>query len=73
VVGQRDEGVALGVFGSFVSGGWGVGSDLDLVAVVSGASQPFPRRVTARDDRFADILRNHTRWLVDRRDTPAPA
>ncbi len=35
----------LGVFGSFARGaGWGVGSDLDLVAVVSLADQPFERR-----------------------------
>lgn len=37
----------LGIFGSFTRGDWGVGSDLDLVAVVSSAERPFLER--ARD------------------------
>jgi len=36
--------IRLGYFGSFAHGDWGVGSDLDLVAVVSESSQPFERR-----------------------------
>ena len=34
----------LGVFGSYARGDAGVGSDLDLVAVVEGSDQPFERR-----------------------------
>jgi uncharacterized protein len=35
----------LGYFGSYARGNWGVGSDLDLVAVVSHDSEPFERRL----------------------------
>lgn len=34
----------LGYFGSYARGDWGVGSDLDLVAVVSESSAPFETR-----------------------------
>ena len=34
----------LGYFGSYARGDWGVGSDLDLVAVVSESSEAFERR-----------------------------
>jgi predicted nucleotidyltransferase len=34
----------LGYFGSCARGDWGVGSDLDFIAVVSKSSQPFERR-----------------------------
>lgn len=34
----------LGYFGSYSRGDWGVGSDLDLVAIVSESSEPFERR-----------------------------
>jgi len=34
----------LGYFGSYARGDWGVGSDLDLVAVVQQVAQPFDRR-----------------------------
>ena len=40
----RPELVRLGYFGSYARGDWGVGSDLDLVAIVRSASGPFPRR-----------------------------
>lgn len=36
--------VRLGYFGSYASGNWGVGSDLDLLAVVRKASEPFEKR-----------------------------
>lgn len=39
----------LGYFGSYARGNWGVGSDLDLVAVVTSASVPFDRRALAWD------------------------
>ena len=39
----------LGYFGSYARGDWGVGSDLDLVAVVTEAAEPFDRRALAWD------------------------
>jgi predicted nucleotidyltransferase len=35
----------LGYFGSYARGNWGVGSDLDLIAVVDDTSEPFERRL----------------------------
>jgi predicted nucleotidyltransferase len=40
---QRPEIVRLGYFGSYARTDWGVGSDLDLIAVVEGTSAPFER------------------------------
>jgi predicted nucleotidyltransferase len=37
----------LGYFGSYARGDWGVGSDLDLVAIVAEADEPFDRRALA--------------------------
>jgi predicted nucleotidyltransferase len=34
----------IGYFGSFARGDWGVGSDLDLVAIVERSDQPFECR-----------------------------
>ncbi|GAB4445789.1 MAG: hypothetical protein Kow0031_28320 [Anaerolineae bacterium] len=39
----------LGYFGSYARGDWGVGSDLDLVAIVAESSVPFERRALAWD------------------------
>ena len=39
----------LGYFGSYASGDWGVGSDLDLVAVVEDSMEPFHRRSLSWD------------------------
>jgi uncharacterized protein len=36
--------IKLGYFGSYARGDWGVGSDLDLVAVVERSDEPFERR-----------------------------
>jgi len=41
---QRPEIVRLGYFGSYARGDWGVGSDLDLIAVVNETSASFERR-----------------------------
>jgi hypothetical protein len=46
---RRPELVRLGYFGSYATGTWGVGSDLDLVAVVSSAEEPFERRAVSWD------------------------
>ena len=34
----------LGYFGSYARGDWGVGSDLDLIAIVDDTAEPFERR-----------------------------
>lgn len=34
----------VGYYGSYARGDWGVGSDVDLIAVVERASEPFERR-----------------------------
>lgn len=36
--------IKLGYFGSYARGDWGVGSDLDLVAIVESSAEPFERR-----------------------------
>lgn len=41
---RRTDLVKLGYFGSYARGDWGVGSDLDLVAVVDTAERPFLER-----------------------------
>ncbi len=41
--------VRLGDFGSYAKGNWGVGSDLDLVAVVKNAAEPFCHRAFGWD------------------------
>jgi len=41
--------VRLGYFGSYARGQWGVGSDLDLVAVVRDSELPFERRAIEWD------------------------
>ena len=35
----------LGYFGSYARGDWGVGSDLDLIAVIEDTPEPFERRI----------------------------
>ncbi len=36
--------IRIGYFGSYARGDWGVGSDLDLVVIVTHADEPFERR-----------------------------
>jgi len=45
----RPEITRVGVFGSYARGDAGVGSDLDLVAVVRETAEPFERRGAAWD------------------------
>jgi len=40
----RPEVVRIGYFGSYARGDWGVGSDLDLIIIVSWSDQPFETR-----------------------------
>jgi predicted nucleotidyltransferase len=46
---EHPELLRLGYFGSYARGDWGVGSDLDLVAIVSHASGRFDRRSVTWD------------------------
>lgn len=43
----------LGYFGSYATGDWGVGSDLDLVAIVAASDRPFHER--GRDWDLTDL------------------
>lgn len=45
--------VRIGVFGSYPKGDWGVGSDVDLVIIVSDGEQPFAER--SRDWHTLDL------------------
>ena len=46
---RRPDLLRIGYFGSYARGDAGVGSDLDLVAVVRTSETPFERRAIARD------------------------
>jgi len=47
-VGRSDERVLrVGYFGSYARGDWGVGSDVDLVVILSGSDERFERRPLA--------------------------
>ena len=50
---RRPELLNLGYFGSYARGDWGVGSDLDLVAITSASSRPFDER--SRDWRLEHL------------------
>ncbi|MDW7710981.1 MAG: nucleotidyltransferase domain-containing protein [Deferrisomatales bacterium] len=41
---RHPELLRFGYFGSYARNDWGVGSDLDLVALVAAAPEPFERR-----------------------------
>lgn len=41
--------VAVGYFGSYARGDWGVGSDLDVVVIVDDSPEPFERRAARWD------------------------
>ena len=41
--------VAVGYFGSYARGDWGVGSDLDVVVVLEESTEPFERRAARLD------------------------
>lgn len=49
-VGAEDERIRrVGYFGSYARGDWGVGSDVDLVVIVTDAAGPLERRALAYD------------------------
>jgi predicted nucleotidyltransferase len=41
--------LAVGCYGSYARGDWGVGSDLDVVAIMQSCDQPFERRALSWD------------------------
>ena len=41
--------IRIGYFGSYARGDWGVGSDLDMVLVVTDSKKPFERRAAEWD------------------------
>jgi uncharacterized protein len=45
----RPDVIRIGYFGSYARGDWGVGSDLDLLVIVSHAEEPFERRSSEWD------------------------
>jgi len=46
---EKPEMLRAGYFGSYARGDWGVGSDLDLVIIVTRAEKPFERRAARWD------------------------
>ncbi len=46
---QHPELLRVGYYGSYARGDWGVGSDLDIVVIVSRAVSPFLERPSAWD------------------------
>lgn len=46
---QRPMPLRIAYFGSYARGDWGVGSDLDLVAIVTSSQEPFERRANSWD------------------------
>jgi hypothetical protein len=40
----RPDIVRLGYFGSYARGDWGMGSDLDVIAIIKKTAEPFERR-----------------------------
>ncbi len=49
VLTQRNDVIRLGYFGSYARGDWGVGSDLDLIAVIDSSNEPFEKRAVEWD------------------------
>ena len=45
--GRHSDVVAIGYFGSYATGTWGVGSDVDLIAIVRRADEPFETRAVS--------------------------
>lgn len=45
----RPEVVAVGYFGSYARGDWGVGSDLDVLILIADSPQPFEMRASDFD------------------------
>ena len=48
-VAQRSGVLKVGYFGSYARGDWGVGSDVDLVVVLTASEEPFEHRALSWD------------------------
>lgn len=46
---DRNDVLAIGYFGSYARGDWGVGSDLDIIIILEKSSLPFIRRAIEWD------------------------
>ncbi len=44
VLQERQDILAIGYFGSYARGDWGVGSDLDLIIILKNSDKPFEKR-----------------------------
>jgi len=55
----------LGYFGSYARGDWGVGSDLDLVAVVDRSDAPFDQRALQWDLSSLPVAADLLVYTVD--------
>lgn len=40
----RGDVLSVGIFGSLARGGWGVGSDADIIVLLDGSEKDFPER-----------------------------
>jgi hypothetical protein len=49
MVAQHPDTLRIGYIGSYARGDWGVGSDLDVLILVSRCEHPFAQRATAWD------------------------
>lgn len=49
VVREHPEVLRIGYFGSYARGDWGVGSDLDMLIIVSQSDKPFEMRASQWD------------------------
>lgn len=47
--------LAVGYFGSYARGDWGVGSDLDLIFVLDQSQSPFGRRSVPMETRMLPV------------------
>lgn len=50
---ERTDVVAIGYFGSYARGDWGVGSDVDVIVILTASPYPFERRAASLDASLA--------------------
>jgi predicted nucleotidyltransferase len=52
---RYDDLLAVGYFGSYARGDWGVGSDLDLIVILQQSQSPFGRRSVPMETRMVPV------------------
>jgi len=57
--------VAVGFFGSYARGDWGVGSDIDLVVVVESSKSPFGSRALPSGSARLPVQADHLIYTRD--------